>query len=187
MANPEHLPEMTRLDSISVTGYRIGLTIVSMSSVLFAIELLFGLVLLGVWYLPVLGTGAALTSANLHLYDPKFRWFFPLVNWFGFVLFSYAMVVSDVLVVHYLQIIVVGCFLASAGMLAVKEYFCFKIPGLPLTPLLLFLFVLFRLIGYQMASGVVLGIASSLLLWLALAKWRMPLHFDIGDKNQYSI
>jgi len=36
-------------------------------------------------------------------------------------------------------------------------------------------------------EGATLLVAGLLYAWLAAAKWRMPLHFDIGDKSLYKI
>ncbi|MCI5132109.1 MAG: hypothetical protein D3904_11445, partial [Candidatus Electrothrix sp. EH2] len=68
-----------------------------------------------------------------------------------------------------------------------KETFCFRIIGLPLVPLFLCCSVLNRLFGFFFVEPYFLLPAAFLLTWLCIAKWRMPLHFDIGDKSLYSL
>lgn len=77
--------------------------------------------------------------------------------------------------------------LATLCGLAFKEQFCFAIPGIRLLPLLLPLLWLLEWIRVAWAAALV-ALASGLLLGLlSLAKWRMPLHFDIGDRGRYQL
>lgn len=73
-----------------------------------------------------------------------------------------------------------GAALATLSGLAFKEQFCFAIPGIRLLPLLLPLLWLLEWTRVALASGLLLGL-------LSLAKWRMPLHFDIGDRGRYQL
>ncbi|MCI5144498.1 MAG: hypothetical protein D3923_03005 [Candidatus Electrothrix sp. AR3] len=187
MATPHHTPLMEPLDQITVTLYRIGLSIFALSAILHTIELLSTIYFMGKWYLPLMATGAAMASANIHLYDPKFRWFFPLMSWIGFIILGFAMQVESAPIIKHLEMLSLGFFYAGAGMFAVKESFCFKIPGLPLVPLFLAGTVLLRWSGVDLAAGITLVPAALLYVRLAYAKWMMPLHFDIGDKSQYSM
>lgn len=190
MATPEHTPEMTALDNMTVTLYRTGLSIIALSALIYSIERIIGMQILGIFYLPVFAAGCALASANIHLYDPKFRWFFPVVGWIGFILlaFAYALKgISPLTLTKTLADLSLGFFYAGAGMFALKETFCFRIIGLPLVPLFLCGSVLNRLFGFSFAEPYFLFPAGFLLTWLCIAKWRMPLHFDIGDKSLYSL
>jgi uncharacterized integral membrane protein len=187
MADPNHLPEMHSLDTATVILYRTGLSVFAASTALQAIELLSGQPVLGRWHLPVMAAGMALASANLHLYDPKFRWFFPLMSWLGFMVLAFAMQVQSAVMAERLSVVSLGFFYAGAAMLAMKESFCFKIPGLPLVPFLLAGAVALRAAALDRAAGAVLAAAGLICLWLSYAKWTMPLHFDIGDKSQYKI
>ncbi len=188
MATPEHTPEMNSLDNMTVALYRTGLTIAALTALVYSIERISGIEILGVFYLPVFAAGIALASADVHLYDPKFRWFFPFVSWIGFVIlaFAYALKGTSPLSTP-LADVSLGFFYAAAGMFALKESLCFRIIGLPLVPLFLCGSVLSRLFESSPAEPYFLLPAAVLLTWLCVAKWRMPLHFDIGDKSLYGL
>ncbi|WP_411908803.1 DUF2301 domain-containing membrane protein [Haemophilus influenzae] len=87
---------------------------------------------------------------------------------------------------HYPALALGGALLTLGG-LCFKEYFCFRVPLLNLQPIfvacLWFSWVLNNLIALRIFS-IISGV---LLLVLAIQKWRMPLHFDIGDKTKYQI
>ena len=184
MANPEHTPEMEGLDYLTVAWYRVGLTIFAISIALHALEELIGWVVLGEWFLPLVGLSAASASANMHLYDPRFRWFVPLMSWIAFALLLFVLNAAGA-VREIGSLIGLGFFYAGMGMLAVKESFCFKIWGLPMVPFLLAGAILLRLGGANLIAAICLAVAALLYLWMVIAKWRMPLHFDIGDKSAY--
>ncbi|MCI5164035.1 MAG: hypothetical protein D3917_18875 [Candidatus Electrothrix sp. AX5] len=140
------------------------------------------------FYLPVFAAGIALASADVHLYDPKFRWFFPFVSWIGFVILAFAYTLKGMSpLAETLANLSLGFFYVGAGMFALKESFCFRIIGLPLVPLFLCGSVLNRLLGSSSAEPYFLLPAALLLTWLVIAKWRMPLHFDVGDKSMYGL
>ena len=188
MANPEYKPEMTSLDNMTVALYRTGLTIASVTSLIYSIERITGLQVLGVFYLPVFAAGIALSSANIHLYDPRFRWFFPLVGWLGFVILSFAYTLKVTTpFASTLADLSLGFFYAGAGMFALKESFCFRVIGLPLVPFLLCGSIFNRLLDFSSAEIYFLLPAAGLMTWLCIAKWGMPLHFDIGDKSLYGL
>jgi uncharacterized integral membrane protein len=188
MATPEHTPEMNSLDNMTVALYRTGLTIAALAALIYSVERISGLGILGAFYLPVFATGIALASADVHLYDPKFRWFFPFISWIGFILLAFAYTLKGVAPVSApLADVSLGFFYMGAGMFALKESFCFRIIGLPLVPLFLCGSILSRLFGLSPAEPYFLLPAAGLLTWLCIAKWRMPLHFDIGDKSLYGL
>ncbi|MCF3099511.1 hypothetical protein EHZ86_20160, partial [Aeromonas australiensis] len=83
--------------------------------------------------------------------------------------------------------LVLGAALATLAGLAFKEQFCFAIPGIKLVPVLLPLLWLLEWWRVELAAALVALVCGALLTLLALAKWRMPLHFDIGDKGRYQI
>lgn len=178
---------MEPLDKLTVVLYRSGLSLFAFITVLEAVELLTGARILGGWHLPLTAAAAATASANIHLYDPKFRWFFPLMSWLGCILLGFSLPAESPAVKEALAVFSLAFFYAGASMFAVKEYFCFRIPGLPLMPLLLGAAALLRWGGMAAAEGAFLAAAGLLYAWLAVAKWKMPLHFDIGDKSLYKI
>lgn len=188
MADPQHTPQMTALDNFTVALYRSGLVILSLSTLLFIIESLFNTPLLQQYYLSVFAVGAALASANVHIYDVRFRWLLPFMAWLGFMLLAVSFgIPTESTTKHILTTGALGFFYAGAGMFAVKEQFCFKIPGLQTVPLFLAASVLCRFFHLSMVEVVLLIPASVLLLVLSVAKWRMPLHFDVGDKTKYNM
>ncbi len=77
-------------------------------------------------------------------------------------------------------------FVCLSGV-ALKESFCFKVVGLKLVPLLLMVAVAGFALNRPVWSIVVLVIACAILGYLAYEKWKMPLHFDIGNKANYQI
>ncbi len=181
MATPEHTPEMTKLDYLTVVLYRLGLTVFAVALLLKAVASVAGIVLLGEWYIAVVAIGVALGSANIHLYDSFFRWLVPAVSWLGVI--ALALAWSSGAPVWVL--LATGFFYAGMGMMAVKEQFCFKIPGLTFVPVILLVAWLLTAGGYGFFAGIALGVAGLLYLVMVVAKWRMPLHFDIGDKSYY--
>lgn len=183
MATPEHTPEMEPLDNLTVALYRFGLTLFALAALGRAAEQVVGLSIFGEWYIPFLAASAALASANLHLYDPFFRWMVPGMSWLGFVALAVAFT-SDAPVWLGLS---KGFFYAGLGMMAVKEQFCFKIPGLMLVPVFLLLALILLWSDLERMAGIALGIAAVLYLVMVIAKWRMPLHFDIGNKQYYKM
>jgi uncharacterized integral membrane protein len=52
-------------------------------------------------------------------------------------------------------------------------------------PLLLCGTALSRLLKAPLVEPYFLLPAAFLFTWMAVAKWRMPLHFDVGDKSYY--
>ena len=77
-------------------------------------------------------------------------------------------------------------FVALSGF-ALKEQFCFRIPGLRLVPLFLAAATFLHLSPQPWTAGPPMIIAGGVLGWLSIAKIRQPLHFDIGDKSSYQI
>lgn len=187
MATPEHTPEMKPLDNLTVVLYRTGLSIAALAALIYSIERILGFRLLGDFYLSCFACGIALASADVHLYDPRFRWFIPLMSWIGFMLlaFAYSLKGSGSPAEHVLEAVSLGFFYIGASMFAVKESFCFKITGLNLVPLLLCGTAFSRLLKAPGIEPYFLLPAAFLFTWMVVAKWRMPLHFDVGDKSYY--
>lgn len=189
MADPQHTPKMSSLDNFTVVLYRIGLMIMAISSALFIAENLLSTPLLNQFYLPVFAIGAALSSANVHIYDVRFRWLIPLMSWLGFIFLaiSYGVKAETGTAPHIIETGSLGFFYAAAGMFAIKEQFCFKIPGLQTVPFFLAASVGCRFFHLELFETIIIIPASILLLILSISKWRMPLHFDVGDKSKYSM
>ena len=181
MADPQHVPVLDALDRFTVKLYRSGLVLAS-AGVLYAglRGALHSITPLPDLTLPIL-LGVALCVANMHLYDKLFRWVFGALGMTGAVLWAAASV-------HPLVGLAgMGFIFAALSAFALKEQFCFRVPGMRLVPLMLAA----SLIGFGLEQPlVVAGLlipAGILLCILAIAKLRMPLHFDIGNKAHYQI
>jgi uncharacterized integral membrane protein len=190
MADPDHTPTLDGFDELTVRLYRSGLTIAAFSLVLI------GLLQLGrglglsepppiwetrTWLLCLIGTAGAI--CNMHLYDKRIRWFVGVCGWIGAVF----LVSSGGPESKWLFHAGLGFIFVSLSAYALKEQFCFRIPGLRLVPLLLATSLLPMLGGQPVFSGLLLLISGLIYSALVIAKWRMPLHFDVGDKSHYQI
>ncbi|MGF1681470.1 DUF2301 domain-containing membrane protein [Photobacterium minamisatsumaniensis] len=169
MADPHIQCELDALDTLTVILYRCAL---SASAVIIALI---------AWEPNLAGTGlimaALIATTTVHIYDKRFRWLI-----LGSALFATIWQMTG-----FWFPLAIGAALFSFSALAIKEYFCFQLKVLLLTPLCLagfwfcFVFGSTQLsIAFSMASAVLLAIA-------AFSKWRMPLHYDIGDKTRYQV
>ncbi|MBF0751256.1 MULTISPECIES: DUF2301 domain-containing membrane protein [Pasteurellaceae] len=168
MADPHIQSPMDIWDNITVIIYRTGFVVAA-----------FGILLLT--WLPSLAEitiliAATCCASSLHIYLKHFRLIFQFATWLALVCF--------ILGWHELAL---GGALVTLGGLCFKEYFCFRVPLLNLQPI----FVAILWFVWVFESGILTRIFSMivgvLLLLLAIQKWRMPLHFDIGDKTKYQV
>lgn len=186
MANPEHQEKLDQLDMLSVCMYRTGISLFPfalLSYVLLLVNRLndFNHIPISITTsLSLLGIANALCAANLHVYDKRVRAIITYSGWLGLLL-SLVLINS-----HYLWLAQGFMFITFSGI-ALKESFCFKVAGLKITPILLSLAVLMMAMMQWMIVVVLLVITSLIFAFLAHAKWRMPLHFDIGNKALYQI
>ena len=178
MANPEIESELDGIDRLCVCLYRLGLSLAAFLLLVKGISLLIGKDFLPQpFWLAALVVASGLCGLCLHIYDKRIRFILQLFAWGGLTLS--AMGAPDLLAL--------GAALATLAGLAFKEQFCFAIPGIRAVPLMLPILwgALWAQLNWVAAP---LALASGLLLCLlSLAKWRMPLHFDIGDKGRYQI
>ncbi|MBL4828404.1 MAG: hypothetical protein JKY55_00695 [Aliivibrio sp.] len=188
MANPEHVEVLDKLDELSVCVYRSGITLFAISLLLMAVALSnhLGFVTLNIpeEMVPIIttliGLSGAMCSANLHVYDKKIRM---IITWSSCI----GLVLLLLLAGTTFQWIGLGFIFVTFSGIAVKEAFCFKVPGLRSMPWLLCLTVILMALNQHFVTIILLVISASVMLFLAVAKWRMPLHFDIGDKSNYQI
>ncbi len=169
MANPEHEAELTGLDRFTVVLYRLGLLACAVGQGMVALDLPYG------FAVTLLGVGLAV--ADLHLYDPRFRWFITAVGVLGLWLSAAATGPVGAAAGH-------GFALVAWAALALKERLCFRIPGMPVLVAALAVVPFAELLDPWLLRGAA-GVAAGLGLVLAVAKLRMPLHFDIGNKDFY--
>ncbi|MGF1696437.1 DUF2301 domain-containing membrane protein [Vibrio kyushuensis] len=186
MANTEHQEELDQFDKLSVVAYRTGISLFSISlawyCVIGFVELSWGDLPSTFLFNPAIlfVISAALSSANLHVYDKNIRAVITWSSWIGIVLFT-VLINSDFAWVAY------GFIFVTFSGIALKESFCFNVFGLKLIPILLLLTTLFMAIEAWLVCFGLTAICALIFSYLALKKWQMPLHFDIGNKANYQI
>ncbi|MBN6067767.1 hypothetical protein HYE54_03045 [Aggregatibacter actinomycetemcomitans] len=168
MADPHIKSPMDVWDYVTVIIYRSGFTL--------AVPML----LMLPWYPATAQIGlliaAASCAACVHLYMKNFRYLFQFAMWLGLLC----------QILGFPQLALGAAFLVLGG-LSYKEYFCFRVFALNLQPIffaILWFALLFDLTWLSTLLSLVTGI---LILLLSIQKWRMPLHFDIGDKRKYQV
>lgn len=187
MADPHHIEELDGLDRLTVRLYRSGIA-------LSAVGLLLAAAVYGAgqdeawgratWTLVL--AGAALCIADMHLYAKHIRWVIGASGWLGAVLVFGADAATEPLQ-PWVRFAGVGFVFVSLSGFALKEQFCFRIPLLRAVPLLLAASLVPLLAGIGWAAAALLGVAGLVYGALAVAKMRMPLHFDVGDKSKYQV
>jgi uncharacterized integral membrane protein len=194
MANPEHTPTMDSFDNLTVVLYRIGISICAMTLLIGAIGRAMpapSLSLANPWAPWALKTdlflivGIALSVTNVHLYAKVFRWIFSVSAWLGAVLLIIAPGTGDA--ARVVACAGLGFLFVTLSAFALKERLCFRIPGLRLVPFLLAVATFANLANATDAVAITMGLSGLILSLLAFQKWRMPLHFDVGDKSAYEI
>jgi len=169
MADPHIQSNMDWLDHLTVCIYRMGFT------------LCFPVIALLPWDLGYPMENyvlicAIMCASSLHIYMKFFRLLLQMAMWVALIS----------VLLGYPEIGLGGTFITLGG-LCFKEYFCFKIPGLPFQPLILAALWFSLQFDMDFTSKVLATISSLLFLVVSIAKWRMPRHYDIGDKSKYDI
>ena len=169
MADPHIKSPMDPLDYLTVVIYRLGFVLAVP-----AIALLpWGTAIPALEIVLVAG---AMCASTLHIYMKNFRMLLQFASWIGLLFYVAGM-----------PMIALGGAFITLGGLAYKEQFCFKVPGLQFQPLLVAALWFALFFGLSTVSQIIGSIAALLFLVLSIAKWRMPLHFDIGDKSKYQV
>jgi len=194
VADPHVIERLDGFDRLTVTLYRLGLALSGVG--LLAVVTLYGLRAAGVfvsggWLDPLLlamAAAVALSAACVHLYDKRIRWFIAGCAPAGLALQAAGLAVPDPSFLGWpLQVAGVGVTLISLSALAFKEWFCFRIPGLRLVPVFLGLGTLVVLIDWPLGVVLLWAPAGVLVVLLTIAKVRMPLTHDIGDRSKYQV
>lgn len=185
MADPHHVPEMDAFDVRTVALYRLGLLLAAVGLGGAAAVHIFAPRLAETAHV-VTFAGAALSAANLHLYAKEIRWVITSAGWLGATLMLVASAVQGA-AAHWLHHAGLGFAFVTLSGFALKEQFCFRIPFLRLLPVLLAASLLPLVLGQHAVAGAILAVACALQVVLAIAKLRMPLHHDIGDKSKYQV
>ncbi|EIJ68563.1 DUF2301 domain-containing membrane protein [Pasteurella bettyae] len=168
MADPHIKSPMDSWDYLTVCIYRSGFVLAAIFIALLPYQP--NLSLLG------LLVAASCCASSLHIYVKHFRLILQFATWLALLceVFGFSQ-------------LALGGALLTLGGLCFKEYFCFKVFALNYQPI----FVALLWIGYVLNIEVLLQLTSAisalLFLIVAIQKWRMPLHFDIGDKNKYQV
>ena len=168
MADPHIRSPMDLWDCLTVILYRCGFSLATV--MLFLLP-----------YRPetahagLLISGVMLAS-SLHLYLKSFRLIFQFSAWLGLLCEIFG-----------LSLLASGAMLLVIGGLSYKEYFCFKVPGLNLQPFLVALLWSSLAFDWTLSVRILSLLCGVLLALLTVRKWRMPLHFDIGDKTKYQV
>lgn len=191
MADPQHEEELDAMDRLTVRLYRAGFLISALALIGAGLMQVFsaqqpGLLPAGAvsggWV--AIAGGVALSVGNMHLYSKQIRWIIAQSSWVGLLLMLAAALLGLGKVGFFAGL---GFVFVCISALALKERLCFRIPGLRLVPALLALSLLPLLLRHGSSAGVLLGLAGVIQLVLFVAKVRMPLHFDIGDKSAYQV
>ena len=189
MADPHHVATLDGFDRMTVKLYRGGIVVSALALVGFAIHQALaanGVAVPG--WLPRAGVlvGTALAVADLHLYDKRIRWLVGAVAWIGATGLLVGTAHGGALG-HWVGHAGLGFLFVALSALALKERLCFRIWGLRGVPVLLAASLIPLLGGWPAPAAVLLGIAGLIYGALAVAKLKMPLHFDIGNKDAYQI
>lgn len=168
MADPHIHSPMDGWDYLTVIVYRLGFVLATVTLPLYLVHP-------HIAYFGILIAGTMLAS-SVHLYMKNFRLTFQYAMWLG-LLFALMGV----------QPLALGCAFLVIGGLSFKEYFCFRIFGLNFQPVLMALLWFGTVLQWTTFNQILTAITTLLLLILTIQKWRMPLHFDIGDKRKYQV
>lgn len=168
MADPHIKSPMDFWDYLTVSVYRSGFVV--------AMVFMFLLPYLGEIAQKGLIVAGVMLASSMHLYLKQYRLIFQFVVWIGLLL-----------AVFNSPLLALGAMLVAVGGLSYKEYFCFRVFGLNAMPILVMILWIAVALNIQVLMQVMSAICGVLLLVLSIQKWRMPLHFDIGDKIKYQV
>ncbi|MCB9665011.1 MAG: hypothetical protein H6732_12930 [Alphaproteobacteria bacterium] len=182
MAHPDHVEPLDAFDRMTIRAYRAGL-VLSAGGLLAA----GGAALTERSGLPAaiaLLAGIVLAVGNLHLYDKRIRWVVSWLAWSGLVLLG---VSSLATLPRELSAVAYGLLLAALSALLIKEWFCFRIPVVRWTPVALVAAVVLSYLDQTQPAAVAHLLGGLGTGALAIAKLRMPLTHDLGDRSHYQI
>lgn len=166
MADPHIQSPMDVWDYLTVVIYRCGFVLATVMLLFLPYQPNFA-------QIGLLVAGTMLAS-SLHLYAKSFRLIFQFSAWIGLLCYLFNF-----------PLLALGAMLLVIGGLSYKEYFCFRVFGLNFQPVFVAILWLAVALKWHFLVYVFSVISGLLLLVLSIQKWRMPLHFDIGDKTKY--
>ncbi|ASI93667.1 MULTISPECIES: DUF2301 domain-containing membrane protein [Vibrio] len=183
MANTEYQETLDLLDKLSVCLYRLGITLFAVALLCFSI-IVSGAITSSLFVyqasLIALCVASALSAANIHVYNKHVRAAISWASWIGLVL-----MVSDL--EFQRTWLGLGFIFVTFSGIALKESFCFKVPGLKMVPVFLAVATFALWFNLPILAAITMLLAGLVMGFLSFAKWRMPLHFDIGIKANYEI
>ena len=168
MADPHIQSPMDFWDYLTVSIYRSGFVLATVMMLLlpYVAEIAQqGLLIAG-----------AMLASSVHLYLKPYRYVFQFAVWIGLLCQIFG-----------LPLLAFGAKLFVIGGLSYKEYFCFRVFGLNFQPILMAGLWIASVVEVTIVVQIISIISGLLLAVLSIQKWRMPLHFDIGDKTKYQI
>jgi len=193
----DETPQLDALDETMVRMYRGGLLIAAAALLASgASQLVFAIFLPHfveaahawmklMWVVLVYGVGMAVL--NLHLYSKRARWGIQGGAWLGVLLMLAAFVMSSPTGSWWVFHAGLAFVFAALSGLVLQERAAFALPGLRAVPVLLVASLVPLVAGWWVAAGSLLVVAGVLLGVLAVAKYRKPLQFDVGDKTRYQV
>ncbi len=180
MADPHIVEELDGFDRFTIRSYRTGLALSAAGLALAGGSLYAGKSPATALTLTAFGT--VLSVANMHLYDKRFRWVIAAMAWSSLLVFAVSGASPRVL-----GTLALGLMLAALSALVLKEWFCFRLPGVQATPAVLALGTFARFGGYDTVAAVCFGLGALGVGLVTLAKLRMPLTHDLGARSHYQI
>ncbi len=183
MADIDYQETLDFWDKLSVSLYRSGISLFSFTLIGLSALTSGWLGELDEYYrsgLVMVAIAAALSAANIHIYSKLVRLIISWSSWIGLLL-----MLSDVdLVRVWLSL---GFVFVTFSGIALKESYCFKVPGLKLVPVLLAASSFALCFGFLIIAAIAMLLAGIIMGYLSIAKWKMPLHYDIGIKANYEV
>jgi len=130
--------------------------------------------------------GMGLSVSSMHLNDKRIRWIIRMTSWLGILLLMTAATLNPEYE-HFIYSLGLGFVFVSASAFALKEQFCFRLAALRLVPVFLAVSAFALWLDLAALSAPMVGMTGLIYARLALAKVRMPLHYDVGDKSKYQV
>lgn len=168
MADPQIKSPMDFWDYLTVCIYRSGFILAAIFTALLP-------------YYPQtaqvgLLVAAVFCASSLHIYMKNIRLLLQFATW-----------IALLCAVLGLPELALGGALLTLGGLAFKEYFCFRVFALNWQPIFVAVIWVSVVLQFYLLQQIITAISGTLFFILAVQKWRMPLHFDIGDKTKFQI
>lgn len=189
MADPHHVEHLDRFDVTTVRAYRAALLLSTLSVGGLGLAMLYEGLPGGAWLggarLLVL-ISSLLVSLNLHLYDRLIRYIIAASASTAAILSSASHLLAGWLAATVLDASL-GLSFVVLSAVALKERYCFRLPIVVAIPALLALSLAPTRAILPVPASVLLLLAAVALGALSVAKLRMPLHYDIGDKRRYQV